>query len=905
MSRLDWKLVAKKVIEKVVSNPGHFKQSEGNSLSFIADNISNGGVILADEVGMGKTWVALTLLDCVVECGGTAAVVVPPGLMFQWQAEFHKYKENQDVIEPVLLRSYWGLFQQRLFQEKNPCSVLIPHTRPWTILSHRFNVPNLRKNSPTRRFCLPTLVAAHIQDDEGTRKRRAYQYGECGSYHEDMYPAAKYLADKVDELDREQTEFLLNEQFHLTHYHDGQNARNNYILEHFKRGNMGFDLHCNLIGQLIGVVDLLLIDEAHKSKDSIESPIKLLGTLLEKVIDSHDGRRMAITATPVELGPEQWLFLLERIGKRGNNLQKTVSVINQFSRSLVKANLYSDSRSVLDDLIGRSYEFKLSLEDSLTRRRRMNQTEMKKLIKYSDKKASSHPHRSIEKCVIRYSDLDKRWKNIVLAFEGISKAAKGMDGKRAEKLLRTRYASGHIVVDFNERRSEEVETPENVNPQEGRLLFWKKLAYSLLEEDGTENGQFYSHPRVKRAADRIEEILYEPDGKPSREKVLVFGTFISPLEDLNHLLNARHILRQIDSGRPVLATRIDRALLYREYLGILLDRKTTRPFVGELAGSSLNREGVKRKIVTARRSYEIARDKLGVIDEKFIKQLPGDAAIMNMGDSKSIFLRFLRSKVLNEYLYADEVLEKIDPQNAKKMAKAIWKNYLNAQIEQEDNLDEYEAVTEYEGDEEEKKLDSFGDNMDARVIEEILKEEAGVERIQDVIGPASQFSRLFVGRTDMKTRRAVQAQFNRFGSNPRALISQSLVGREGLNLHEACRHVFLFHPEWNPATVEQQIGRVDRINSYWENLANEYRSKIENGEKAEFPYIIVEFLVFEGTYDEYQYERLFSRRNKLDAQLFGSLLSEGKLEKVPSDMKPKLRDAAPDFEPLQRTWDSP
>jgi hypothetical protein len=45
------------------------------------------------------------------------------------------------------------------------------------------------------------------------------------------------------------------------------------------------------------------------------------------------------------------------------------------------------------------------------------------------------------------------------------------------------------------------------------------------------------------------------------------------------------------------------------------------------------------------------------------------------------------------------------------------------------------------------------------------------------------------------------------------------VGREGLNLHESCRIVVQFHAEWNPAVIEQQIGRVDRKGSRCEQLA--------------------------------------------------------------------------------------
>ena len=47
---------------------------------------------------------------------------------------------------------------------------------------------------------------------------------------------------------------------------------------------------------------------------------------------------------------------------------------------------------------------------------------------------------------------------------------------------------------------------------------------------------------------------------------------------------------------------------------------------------------------------------------------------------------------------------------------------------------------------------------------------------------------------------------------PEILISTS-VGQEGIDLHRECRHVIHHDLCWNPATIEQRTGRVDRIGS--------------------------------------------------------------------------------------------
>ena len=93
--------------------------------------------------------------------------------------------------------------------------------------------------------------------------------------------------------------------------------------------------------------------------------------------------------------------------------------------------------------------------------------------------------------------------------------------------------------------------------------------------------------------------------------------------------------------------------------------------------------------------------------------------------------------------------------------------------------------------------------------------------------------------------------------------------------------------------MEQQIGRVDRIESLWTNLAKEWKKNPE----GPYPKIEVESLVFRGTYDEYQANILRSRRVSLNAQLFGALLDEETIVKVPENYQQKLAEAAPDWGP--------
>ena len=130
------------------------------------------------------------------------------------------------------------------------------------------------------------------------------------------------------------------------------------------------------------------------------------------------------------------------------------------------------------------------------------------------------------------------------------------------------------------------------------------------------------------------------------------------------------------------------------------------------------------------------------------------------------------------------------------------------------------------------------------------------------------------------------------------LVAQSVVGREGLNLHRACRTVVLLHPEWNPGVVEQQIGRVDRLSSYWEQLLTEVeRQTVES--RGEVPRIEILPVIFKGTYDEHNWAVLRRRWDDLRAQLHGVIVPPSSHGDDPETaaLAHVINAMAPDFSP--------
>jgi superfamily II DNA/RNA helicase len=69
--------------------------------------------------------------------------------------------------------------------------------------------------------------------------------------------------------------------------------------------------------------------------------------------------------------------------------------------------------------------------------------------------------------------------------------------------------------------------------------------------------------------------------------------------------------------------------------------------------------------------------------------------------------------------------------------------------------------------------------------------------------------RLVHGDTKLETRERLARAFNS-PLFPEILVSTSVMG-EGIDLHRFCRHVIHHDGYWNPSTLEQQTGRIDRI----------------------------------------------------------------------------------------------
>jgi hypothetical protein len=128
---------------------------------------------------------------------------------------------------------------------------------------------------------------------------------------------------------------------------------------------------------------------------------------------------------------------------------------------------------------------------------------------------------------------------------------------------------------------------------------------------------------------------------------------------------------------------------------------------------------------------------------------------------------------------------------------------------------------------------------------------------------------------------AVDTRSRRFQGFNTPLLPEILIcgqiAQEGIDLHRHCSHVGHYDLAWNPATLEQRTGRVDRIGSRTQRLRQlQPEEVVVSSTDAPVADAVPECLVVDtpylaGTYDERMFEELRLRAQTFEVLLGGEL----------------------------------
>ncbi|WP_158284840.1 helicase-related protein [Hoeflea marina] len=842
----------------------YLDEGQIDGLNALAASMKKHGAVLADEVGMGKTRIAVALALAVKRSGGRVAIVVPPVVAPQWRDEIIKAGESSKDM----LRSFDGLMRD---YETDGAARM---DDALVILSHRFG--DVRAQTSGKRWRADLLKLLVWNANRRIRKG-------C-TLAERQMPGVKLAAGEIIRraehchLTKSAVEKIVEQFQNLDSRAELDDLNSNC----FKNQSPELKLLERTLGLALGPFDLIIIDEAHKSRGEY----KKLSVLIDRVILSSDktGRRLGLTATPVELDVWQWKSTLMRVCMSEPVWMSIEPAVLEYREAAEAARRrWRTDETAQSRYMTAAAKFHASLAPWVVRRDKRRDVTT---ILFNEHSPSGMSYRRQHPIEVQAGDLSPGWLRIVFAAEALSvigQAAADTTAARArltisnghgvagiiDKLASRRAGNSRHEDDEADRQQSAEDRAEDgvkasaelsfeeygVRKRKQRADWWKK-ALSAPFDNGTES--LLNHPVLSKVIVEIEN--YTRTG----EKVLVFGRFTRPMRVLTDLLNARALLRAVRDGTPWPQEKTS-----DDDQGVLLAAAKQLEF-------DYDRKHVDDILTDAYRAFETHRQAL----RNHISSLIESGATDQTALLQAIARDTDPSTIVTPLARAAEPFLREDTSGSKISRKAV----IGALINVTDALRERGEGSAQDDD----KLDDLSANALWARLREGLIEEYGA--------PRASFARMLYGQTLPSTRRLVQLAFNRSESEPHVLIAQSMVGREGLNLHESCRIVILLHLEWNPGVVEQQIGRVDRKNSHWSRLL---REAVDAGSR-EMPQIEIRPVIFRGTYDEHHWSVLSRRWDELRSQLHGFIASGSDRESLTEGdrrLLQSLEEGSPDFSP--------
>lgn len=875
-----WDEVTSHLEEMASSSPpsaAPLNDGQRASLRAIAARLASNGIVVADEVGMGKSRIATYVANAVTRSGGRCVVLIPPGLGFQWQAEFRACGTD---VPPVIrsLKGYYNAWDEA----EDDTKTMVPWFRESVVMvSHRFSDWRLGSNPhPWRWWLLPEVYAVARQLTEGRLPRF---YRDANDYADQarvqrVVTAARSMTQAVPRSPGHPARRLLKELLEVRWPEplDPQRYGRNDVLRKLLE---------NVVGLGMGVFDLIIVDEAHKSRDDESGLSRVLDNI---VLKGNESRRIALTATPIELDVAQWGSTLKRIAVRPDQMEIITTATEHYAEAIRHLRLgWRASLELRSKYVDASREFQRALSPYLIRRDKREDEGVLKFACVS--RLPIHDYRRQQEIAVEFDGLSPAWRQAVCAAEALSLTDGAAIDSRSRR-LRLTIGNGHgiaSVIDENlhdaedDRKQDAFEASQSELDPKTEVLVTDRTAWwmdTLRRAFPGDRELLFEHPAILAAVKYIESQT------EIGEKVLVFGRFTRPLRALVSLLNARQMLLRVGKGEawPQRKVHGDRNGIYgdSEWPAVLAAHNQLSSPVDLDTLDDVLAERYRRdtELRAKMRDTVIPRIRAGLPEAT---------------NNSTKYEAILRVVELQSQQAADNPDD--DDRQLTLLARAITANIDSTDASDAEIASAFIALVNAAGDQ---------DNAD----EEHYDEEAASFAWQSLEAHLGEgytnrqggYARLMYGETKPQARRMMQLAFNRSNSFPRVLVTQSLVGREGLNLHESCRIVVLLHPEWNPGVVEQQIGRVDRVNCRWARELN--RAIAEGKTGADLPRIEIRPVIFKGTYDEHNWQVLQERWDDLRAQLHGEAIPARLREREDEEGRMILEQIAqsrPEFSPLK------
>ncbi|MBE0675244.1 MAG: DEAD/DEAH box helicase [Bacteroidales bacterium] len=837
------------------------------------------GIILADEVGMGKTFVALAVACSIYSQDSKKRpiiIMVPSSLKEKWPRDFQlfkercineKYRDDFSCIIADRAEGFLKLLDNPVERQKS--LIFLTHgamsrglSDGWIKLALIQRVLKGRRNTQLLKSALNKLYGRLFNMQYIGKKKpgiwdlllrnRPEKWLKILQAHgidpendnnpdNDDDPIPQAIIDVLDKINTSAIFNALNSiplrksKYYEQKFSDAKRTINQELKK----------IWIKCLKELKVTLPLLIMDEAHHLKNSqtvLASLFKSSTAKDDSEMIQKDGalasvfeRMLFLTATPFQLGHAELCNVLQRFtGISWNKTTAPEGGLNQFQSELDKLKLRLDeaqmhainldkywSHLTKEDLRLNSSEY--DNEDDWWKNLIINQQDatytatrvFENYIKTKDVISSTQKY--LQKWVIRHT------KDKFLP-------SKDIKINRRKRLIGNQILNEDTLDSITKIGGIDV-TGKAVLPflLSARLTALTPTSRPVFSEGLASSYEAFMQTRLLRRQGQLKSVIDVDDDPLDIPETLDDSEWY--LKELGHLLPSNHTPSKIE--HPKIAATVnkvvglwlrgEKVLVFCHYIAT---GKALRNYISEAISNRIISEGAKK----LRCSQEDVMDELDRIGKRFLSEetimrreidkeldaIVSTFPIMHESENRELII-----DVIRRYLRTPSFLVRFFPLGSPKMDAETFIKALNTKDASGltlrgliDNFLNF-LETRCEKTEKESYISALsriqpGGIRGKDLISSYSSDELELEQ-QNVKFMTQPSVRLVNGATKQETRQKLMLTFNT-PFYPDILIASSVMA-EGVDLHLNCRHIIHHDLCWNPSTLEQRTGRVDRIGS--------------------------------------------------------------------------------------------
>lgn len=875
------------------------------------------GIILADEVGMGKTYVALAVVASVVRAtrreGRPVVVMVPRGLVTKWQREWEQFKRVNCEPAGALdwIRTEYARRPTDFFKLVGRSRATRPHII-WTTTSCFHH----GLADPWVKLALVRLARSHTKLDSETKKRiykwatslvrlrrhwrltprlieqlltrdvsrwRALLVQEGILNAEDEDPVPQHLVEHRLEIDWSPLIKVLR----AGSIPGRQGAVSS---ERLREARLDFNDACEIVykdwlRRAEWRAPLLVLDEAHHAKNDKTRLASLFrDDETKQLLDVQSGRppllyekfdrMLFLTATPFQLGHQELVRVLRSFGAaRWRGSRAPVSDRPQFRAAMseLERRLGSAREAArrLDRLwgdlaygvVGGGQPVEDAGEAAVAWWARVREGDIQPADRMllaaiddcRERKAyaqtdDSSPWHGLRSWVVRHNR-PAIWpgdsgaavvrRRHLLAGQAIRNGAEGADaleerrsvglsivGNAALPFLLAARAQGELAYGSNKGRAffaeglcssyeafhhtretrgdprdvtdEVAESTQRTRERSGAIVpisWYEEHIAEMIPSKARSQTARFEHPKIRPVVERVLELW------KGGEKVVVFCFYRETARALRE-----HILREVDLAIHELAAA---------KLGLALrDSKQLDSWFTAVARRLADPESPFYKAIVNTLLDHLREPEFKVLrsrEDEFVQLL---AAYVR---SPSFIARYLPLEVpaVRKALWEGSTIASVARSGARELERVLREVKDASDMTMHARVGQFLRFAAELAERGPVASDENADDQSDPLTEYLKAIAAPVGRDdEDEVDARASFRaaqpvRMVFGDTKPETRERVMLAFNS-PMFPEILVSSAVLG-EGVDLHRFCRYVIHHDLSWNPSTIEQRTGRLDRI----------------------------------------------------------------------------------------------